>query len=66
MNAIGLPVSEKKNFKFCLLYSYVQNCDPPPFQGDTIMRKSSASSEWIDFWGKGREEIIKSNTSSDI
>ena len=22
--------------------------------------------EWIDFWGKGRQEMIKSNTSSDI
>ena len=30
------------------------------------MEKSLASSERIDFCGKGRKEIIKSNTSSDI
>ena len=28
MKALGLPVSEKKNFEVCLLCSYVQNCDP--------------------------------------
>ena len=28
MKALGLPVSEKKNFDVCLLCSYVQNCDP--------------------------------------
>ena len=30
------------------------------------MEKSLASSEQIDFWEKGRWEIIKLNTSSDI
>ena len=30
------------------------------------MEKSPASSQRTDFWGKGRYEIIKSNTSSDI
>ena len=28
MKALSLPVSEKKNFEFCLLCSHVQNCDP--------------------------------------
>ena len=28
MKALGLPISEKKNFEVCLLCYYVQNCDP--------------------------------------
>ena len=28
MKTLGLPVSDKKNCKVCLLCSYVQNCDP--------------------------------------
>ena len=28
MKALGLPVSEKKNFEVCLLCSYVPTCDP--------------------------------------
>ena len=28
MKALSFPVSEKKNFKVCLLCSHVQNCDP--------------------------------------
>ena len=28
MKVLGLPVSERKNFEFCLLCSYVQTCDP--------------------------------------
>ena len=28
MKALGLPFSEGKNFDFCPLCSYVQNCDP--------------------------------------
>ena len=28
IKALHLPGSEKKNFEFCLLFSYVQICDP--------------------------------------
>ena len=31
-----------------------------------LTEKSLASSERIDLWRKGRKNIIKSNTSSDI
>ena len=64
MKALGLQVTERKNFEVCLLCSYVQNCDP--HHGASFDPRGTICTKLVEVYKEMLHTKYESSTASSF